>query len=148
MMVDRARQLGQLQKRLGYIWLDQTHIDRALTHSSYGNANGVPHGERDEFLGDSVLDLVTAEWLMAKHPDKREGFMSQRRAEMVCANRLVAHTRALGIDRALLVGSRDQYLLTVDSVLADAFEATVGALYRDCGSLQTVRERLVAWRFM
>lgn len=143
MDVRRTQQLGALQRRIGYIWLDQTHIDRATTHSSYGNAHGVPHNERDEFLGDSVLDLVTAEWLMTRHPDKREGFMSQRRAELVRKETLARHARLIGIDAALRVNERDLYLTTVDSVLADAFEATVGALYLDSGSLQLVRERLL-----
>lgn len=133
------------QQMLEYEWVDKSLLRQALTHSSYGNAHGEPHSERLEFLGDSVLDLVTAEWLMTQHPDRREGFMSQQRALMVQRDSLSRHATRLGIDRAILLGSKDDYLRRVDSVLADAFEAVVGALYRDCGSVQVVRERLLAW---
>lgn len=137
--------IAVLQDRLGYEWIDGARLRQALTHSSYGNAHSEPHSEILEFLGDSVLDLVTAEWLMAKHPDRREGFMSQQRALMVQRDTLSRHAQRLGIDRALRLGPKDDYLRGVDSVLADALEAVVGALYRDCGSVQVVRERLLAW---
>jgi ribonuclease-3 len=107
-------------------------LAHALTHSSYGNYHDVPHNERLEFLGDSVLDLATADWLMYRHPNQSEGFMSKRRAELVQATTLTGHARRLGIDRAIRVGPKAEYLRNVDSVLADALEAIVGALYKDC----------------
>jgi len=137
-----------LEQRLGYAWSNPTLLRQSLTHSSYGNANNEQHSETLEFLGDSVLDLVTAEWLMARWPGRREGFMSQQRAELVMARTLAGHSNRLGIGRALLIRQRDQYLRTVESVLADAFEAVVGALYRDCGSLPVVRERLLEWEVL
>ena len=138
----------KLQIRLGYDWCDETILRQALTHSSYGNAHGEPHSERIEFLGDSVLDLVTAEWLMAKYPGQREGFMSQQRALMVQKNTLSRHAVRLGIDQAILLGAKDDYLRKVDSVLADAFEAVVGALYQDCRSIQVVRVYLLDWNVL
>lgn len=140
-----TREMFELQRTLGYRWQHPALLRQALTHSSYGNPNGEAHNERYEFLGDSVLDLISAEWLMANHPNEDEGFMSKRRAELVCRDALVAHSIMLGIGRALLVHPRQQNLRETPSVLADAFEAVVGALYRDSHSIQIVRDRLLCW---
>lgn len=142
-MTTPTPEMMDLQRVLGYEWQYPHLLRQALVHSSYGNAHDEPHSERLEFLGDSVLDLVTAEWLMAQHPDRREGFMSQQRALLVQRDSLSRHSKALGIDRALLVGAKSDYLRSVESVLADAFEAVVGALYRDSGSLDAVRRTLL-----
>lgn len=135
-----------LQRRLGYRWSRPALLLEALTHSSYGNARGLPHNERLEFLGDSVLDLACANWLMGRHPDKREGFMAQRREGMVCAVALAERARELGVGRSLLLEVRDSALRDNPGVLADALEALVGSLWLDCGRLlSTVTERLLTW---
>ena len=116
---------------------------RALTHSSYANANGTEHNERLEFLGDSVLDLIAAEFLMIQHPPEREGFMSHRRAEMVRTCALAQRARDLGLnDEILVVGD---YLRSVGSVLADCMEAVVGALYLDSNDINEVRRLALEW---
>lgn len=144
-MQQHPPEFAELERRLGHDWQDCSLLREALTHSSYGNANSVPHNERLEFLGDSVLDLVSAEWLMAEYPAKREGFMSQRRSELVRTCALAERARALGVGEALLVGHGSDYIRGVESVLADAMEAVVGALYRDCGSIAVVRECVLRW---
>jgi ribonuclease-3 len=136
-------EMTQIQQLLSYWWQDPSLLRQALVHSSYGNSFGEPHSERLEFLGDSVLDLVTAEWLMAQYPDADEGFMSRSRADMVQEGALVHQAYRIGLDRALIVKPGNQYLRDVRSVLADAFEAVIGAMYRDCGSLHTVRQGLL-----
>ena len=135
-------EMTRLQATLGYAWTSKALLRQALTHSSYGNAHGESHNERLEFLGDSVLDLVSAQYLMARYPSSREGFMSQRRAEVVQKGTLARHARRLGVWSAILLNAKDEYLRNVDSVLADAFEAVVGALYQDCGDLNLVQARL------
>ena len=137
-------QVHELETRLGHRWKRREVLEQALTHSSYGNAMGMPHSERLEFLGDSVLDLVTAEFLMVQYPKASEGFMSQRRSEIVKTSALARRALDLGIDQALLVG-KAEYLRRVESVLADAMEAVVGALYWDCHDLSLVSERVLAW---
>lgn len=137
--------LDELQERLGYRWKDQSLLVTALTHSTFGNENGIEHNERYEFIGDSVLDLVTAEWLMAEHPKKREGFLSQQRAQLVRTCALAQRARDLGLHEALMLGKGSSYLRGVESVLADALEAVIGALYRDCGDITVVMERVHAW---
>ena len=127
------------EERLGYKWRDRDLLHEALTHSSYGNEHREPHNERLEFLGDSVLDLLSAEWLMAAHPTEREGFMSQQRAEMVRMCALAQRARDIGLDRMLRVGRGADNLRRVESVLADAMEAVIGSAYRDSGDLNAVR---------
>lgn len=131
----------ELQKRVGYRWRNVDLLVRALTHSTYGHEHGVEFNERDEFLGDSVLDLLTAEHLMHKYPNEREGFMSQRRAEMVMKPTLAARARTLGLPEMIRVGCKSEQLRQVDSVLCDAFEALIGSLYQD-GGLNVAREAL------
>lgn len=136
----------EMEDRIGYRWSDRDLLREALTHSSYGNERGLSHNERLEFLGDSVLDLACAGWLMTTYPDRREGFMAQRREGMVRGSVLAERAVDLWIDRALMVGPRGEGLRTNPGVLADALEAVVGALYLDCGrQLSTVTERLLAW---
>ena len=137
--------LAELELRLGYRFNDRDLLREAITHSSHGNEHGTRHNETLEFLGDSVLDLVSAEFLMAKYPQSREGFLSQSRSELVRTCALATRARDLGINEALLVGRRAEYLRSVESVLADAMEAVVGAVYRDSGDLRVVKELAVKW---
>lgn len=139
MTVERTSELLALAARLGHTWNDITVLDMALTHSSYANQLGLSHNERLEFLGDSVLDLLCAEFLMARHPGEREGFMSQRRAELVRMCALAARARSLSLGTVLLVGKGGDYLRNMDSVLADVMEAVVGAAFYD-GGLDAARQ--------
>ncbi len=134
-------EMTDLQIALGYWWEDPSLLEEALTHSSYGKPRGIPYSERLEYLGDSVLDLVSAEWLMRQYPLSNEGFMSQCRAGLVRKSTLAELSRRLGLDRVLMVGN--EFLRNVESVQADVLEAVVGAMYQDCESPRTVRNCLV-----
>ncbi len=139
-MIARER----LCANIGWSWKSPSLLTEALTHSSYGNEHKTKHNERLEFLGDSVLDLLTADWLMAMHPNEREGFMSQRRAELVRASALAERAKEIGLDKALIVNGKDSYLRNVEGVLADAMEALVGALFVDADEdLTAVRQALL-----
>ena len=118
-------------------------ITRALTHSSYLNENrGVlEDNERLEFLGDSILNFIVAEWLYNLYPEKDEGFLTKVRAALVHTQQLSVFARRIELGPALLVGrgeanagGRDR-----DAILCDAFEALIAAIYLDCG-LATVRD--------
>lgn len=136
-------EMTRLQQVLGYWWQDPFLLREALVHSSYGNAYAEPHSQRLELLGDSVLDLISAEWLLAQYPKADEGFLSQAREALVRESSLAELARRVELGQALIVKPGNDYLRTVESVLADAFEAVVGSLYRDSNSLHTVRQGLL-----
>lgn len=137
-MTTRPEELEALAARLGHEWRDRSTLELALVHSSYANPLGLTPNERLEFLGDSVLDLLSAEFLMLKNPAEREGFLSQRRAELVRMCALAERARELGLGELLLVGKGCDYLRTVPSVLADVMEACIGSAYVD-GGLEAAR---------
>lgn len=128
---------SQLETALGYTFNDRHLIEEALTHSSYANeADDRPaHNERLEFLGDAVLELCVTEELFASHTDWTEGRMTNERSEIVRESTLASWGRALGIHRALKLGrSLDTNAGRANrSVIADAVEATLGAVYLDGG---------------
>lgn len=138
--------LREFQDGLGYRWRRPGLLREALTHSSWGNLHGEPHNERLEFLGDSVLDLAAADLLMVEHPDRREGFMSQRRESLVRGSTLALHALRLRVDRALRI--RNEAQRGNPGILADALEALVGALYRDLGDLPEAVGHLRRWRIL
>ena len=128
-------QFMDLQARLGHTWEDPELLWQALRHTSWCNEHPVKPepNERLEFLGDSVLDLLSAEYLMAQMPEAREGRLSQARAQLVRECALGSRARAIGLGEMLLVGKGQDYIRNVESVLADAMEAIIGSAYRDGG---------------
>lgn len=128
----------KLEKILGYTFTDKMHLVSAMTHRSYLNENrdaSQDHNERLEFLGDAVLELVVTDFLFKKYPDKPEGELTAVRAAIVNTNSLADASNKLGISDYLLMskgeskdtGRARQY------IMANVFEALVGALYLDQG---------------
>lgn len=130
---------GRLQDRLGYAFKDPGLLDQALTHRSCGARNN----ERLEFLGDAVLDFVVAELLYQGEPDAHEGRLTRLRAHLVRRETLAAIARDLGLGDVLRLGPGELKSAGRgrDSILADAFEAIVGAIYLD-GGISPCREVL------
>ncbi|MCS6855172.1 MAG: ribonuclease III [Elioraea sp.] len=131
-----------LAEALDHTFRDHGLLVRALTHRSHvkGRKGGIESNERLEFVGDRVLGLLIAEWLVERFPEEREGGLGRRLARLVDRDTLAAVARAIGVGAALSVpageeaaGVRDR-----DSVLADACEALIGALYLD-GGLEAAR---------
>ena len=127
-----------LEARLGYTFRDRRLLEHALMHSSYANENrarGYTSNERLEFLGDSVLGMVTATRLYQLYPDMPEGKMSRLRAELVCEQALhgVALTLHLGDYIRLGHGEERSGGRERPSILADAVEAVLAAVYLDGG---------------
>ncbi len=129
--------LDELCERLGYSFCDKTLLRRALTHRSYANESWEDelHNERLEFLGDAVVGLCVGAYLMASHPQAREGELTKLRAMVVSSPGLSRAARNLGLGGCLLLGrgeeqggGRDK-----DSILSDAFEALIGAVFLDGG---------------
>ena len=128
----------ELQNRIGYAFRDEKLMENALTHSSYANERGksrIFSNERLEFLGDSVLGFVTAEYLFEKYPSRPEGEMTRIRAELVCEHSLAATAEALELGSVLLLGKGEEQNggRTRKSILADAVEALLAAIYLDGG---------------
>ena len=104
----------------------------ALTHSSYANEHkGCENYERLEFLGDAVLEVVSSEYFYL-HTDYKEGEMTKLRANYVCEKALATYAREIGIDKEIKLGHGQVHNLN-DTIIADVFEAVVGAIYLDQG---------------
>lgn len=107
-------------------------LNVALTHSSYANEHkGCENYERLEFLGDAVLELVTSEYFYL-HSDYKEGQMTKLRASYVCEKALATYSKEIGIDKEIKLGHGQMHNLN-DTIIADVFEAVVGAIYLDQG---------------
>lgn len=104
----------------------------ALTHSSYANEHkGCKNYERLEFLGDAVLELVTSEYFYL-YTNYKEGQMTKLRASYVCEKALATYAKKIGIDKHIRLGHGQIHNLN-DTIIADVFEAVVGAIYLDQG---------------
>ena len=131
-------QLKGLQERLGYSFKDVALLEAALTHSSYANENrksNAGSNERLEFLGDSVLGMTVASLIFESQPDLPEGRMTRLRAELVCEKSLAALSAKLGIGECILLGRGEEKGggRARPSILADAVEAVLAAIYLDGG---------------
>jgi ribonuclease-3 len=129
------------QQRLGYTFRNLDLLERALTHKSFSNENRElrsPNNERLEFLGDAVLGFVIGELIYRSFPNLQEGALSKIKAHLVSANMLSTKARALEIGRFLRMGAGEARSGGAEklSLLADAFEAVVAAVYLDAGFAQ------------
>ena len=116
--------------------VDPDLLDRALTHRSYAYENGgLPHNERLEFLGDSVLGVVVTETLYRIHPDLSDGRLAKLRAAVVNARALAQVARTLGLGDHIMLGRGEEATggRNKSSILSDTVEAVIGAVYLDLG---------------
>ena len=125
-------------ERIGYRFSDKSLFINAMTHSSYANDNNLPYiknNERLEFLGDAVLELVSSRFLFLENPTMVEGKMTTLRASLVCEPTLANVAREIGLDEQLILGRGEEKTggRGRDSVLSDALEALIGAIYLDGG---------------
>ncbi len=130
--------IKDLEVRLGYHFSNISLLQNALTHSSYANErwhNGLLSNERLEFLGDSILGMVVAEYLYRNFPDRPEGELTRMRADMVCETALarIAHTLELGSHLLLGKGEEQFGGRSRSSILADAVESVIAASFLDGG---------------
>lgn len=128
--------MKELQKKIGYEFSDIGLLRTALTHSSYANERkNVSSYERLEFLGDSILGFVTAEYLYGQEPHIPEGRMTKLRAELVCEQNLHEVAVRLGFGRCMRLGKSAEKTGGRErtSVLADMVESVIAAIYLDSG---------------
>ena len=130
--------LGALEEALGYHFHDRELLARALTHSSYINEHDLTRldcNERLEFLGDAVLELVSSEFLYSRYPESPEGELTKRRASLVSEPPLSLRANRLGLGgwMRLAKGADDTGGRFQPSILSDAVESVIGAIYLDGG---------------
>ncbi len=137
--------LDELQTKLGYRFQDPALLERALTHSSYSNETGARNhhllsNERLEFLGDSVLSVISSEYLYRTYSHLPEGDLTRVRAALVCESALASYAEELGLGEYLLLGKGEKQSggAKKPAVIADAFEAILAALYLDVGGAKAL----------
>lgn len=128
----------EFEKRIGYSFKDPELLVTALTHSSYSNEKRLKKqecNERLEFLGDAVLELISSEQIFRDHPDQLEGDLTRIRASYVCEPTLALCAREICLGDYLQLGKGEDQTggRERDSILSDAMEATIGAVYMDGG---------------
>ena len=135
------RSLEEYEKLIGYRFRDRKLLETALTHSSYANEHKCKSYERLEFLGDSVLGFVTAEYLYGHCPSLPEGQLTKNRAALVCERSLCGFSRALEAGSFLRLSHGERHSGGQDrpSILADVFESTIAAIYLDSGDLERAK---------
>lgn len=128
----------ELEKKIGYQFEDFQLLINAMTHSSYANEHHIPYNgnnERLEFLGDAVLEVTSSEFLFHKYQDMPEGELTKKRASMVCEPTLALCAREIPLGDYLLLGKGEEATggRSRDSIVSDAMEALIGAIYLDGG---------------
>lgn len=126
------------EEKIGYTFEDPDLLVMALTHSSYSNEKRLKKqecNERLEFLGDAVLELISSEYIYRNNPTKPEGDLTRMRASYVCEPTLALCAKELGLGEFILLGKGEDMTggRDRDSILSDALEATIGAVYLDGG---------------
>lgn len=132
------RQLDELEQKIGYQFKNRDLLKHALIHSSYANEHHYEksrNNERLEFLGDAVLELSSSEFLYHMYPDKPEGELTKLRASLVCEATLSFCSKEIGLGTYLLLGKGEEQTGGRErpSIVSDAMEALIGAIYLDSG---------------
>lgn len=137
-MKDVTQKQEKLIEYLGFKWTDQTVFRQSLTHSSYTHENRhlqLEHNQRLEFLGDAVLELIISDYLFRTYNNYPEGVLTKMRAGSVCEPALAEVAVRMGLGQCLLMGRGEERSggRNRPSILADAVEALIGAVYLDQG---------------
>lgn len=132
------RKLEELEEKIGYRFQNQHLLWQAVTHSSFANENkslGLKDNERLEFLGDAVLEAASSEFLYHNYPDMPEGDMTKLRASIVCEPTLALCTKEISLGSYLRLGKGEDRTGGREraSIVSDAMEALIGAIYLDGG---------------
>ena len=128
------KNLSELMDKINYQFKDINLLKNALTHSSYANEKTIKKykdNERLEFLGDAVLELTSSDYIYKNYSNMNEGQMTRLRASIVCEPTLAICARAIGIDNFIMLGKGEELTggRKRDSIVSDACEAVIGAIY-------------------
>ncbi len=145
----KMESLGELEQLIGYNFISKELLIEALTHSSYANErkiNKLKCNERLEFLGDAVLELVSSDYLFDRFKEKPEGELSKIRAALVCEPALFESAGKIKLGQFVLLGKGEEIGggRNKPSVISDAFEALLGALYLD-GGMEPARKIILKY---
>lgn len=138
MAIYNRKKLEKFEQCIGYEFQNKNLIILALTHSSFANEKhqgNLANNERLEFLGDAVLELVSSEYLFLNYRKMHEGDLTKLRASLVCEPTLAMVAKEMGLGEYLLLGKGEDMTggRKRDSILSDAMEAIIGAIYLDSG---------------
>lgn len=142
-------QLHKLESAIEYKFKKFDYLVQAMTHSSYANEHRIDklyNNERLEFLGDAVLEIITSEYLFATYPKHHEGDLTKMRASIVCEQTLAVAARDIPLGDYIMLGKGEEKTggRQRDSVVSDAMEALIGALFLD-GGLEAAKEFIIKY---
>ncbi len=143
------REWDALEEKIGYTFQKKELLENALTHSSYAHQMNLPYkknNERLEFLGDAVLELISSDFIYHTREEDKEGDMTKLRAGLVCERSLAFSAREIGLGAYLKLGKGEDVTggREKDSLLSDAFEALIGAMYLD-GGIRQAEAFIMKW---
>lgn len=127
--------MKEIEKKIGYEFSDKELLKTALSHSSYANENHTRNNERLEFLGDSVLSIIVSDYIFKKMENVNEGDLSKFRATLVCEQSLAEISKKISLSELVFLGRGEEKMggRRRPSIISDAFEAVLGAIYLDAG---------------
>lgn len=133
-----TKKFSELERKIGYKFKNFDLLIHAMTHSSYANEHHIAYtgnNERLEFLGDAVLEVTSSEFLFHSYPNVQEGELTKKRASLVCEPTLALCAREIPLGEYLLLGKGEEATggRRRDSIVSDAMEALIGAIYLDGG---------------
>lgn len=136
--------MKEIEKKIGYEFSDKELLKTALSHSSYANENHTRNNERLEFLGDSVLSIIVSDYIFKKMENVNEGDLSKFRATLVCEQSLAEIAKKINLSELVFLGRGEEKMggRRRPSIISDAFEAVLGAIYLD-GGMDTARKWLL-----
>ena len=138
--------LHSLEKSINYVFNNKNLLKNALTHTSYANENRVSSNERLEFLGDSVLSFIVSDYIYKHYGNMPEGELTRLRSSLVCESALCVFAREINLGDNLLLGKGEEKSggRNRNSILADAFESLLAAIFLD-GGLENARRFVYAF---
>ena len=127
--------MEEIEKSIGYNFKNKELLERALTHTSYANENGLKSNEKLEFMGDSILEFISSKYMYTHFPQLNEGQLSKLRATVVCEESLYQVALKHNISNYIRVGNSERICKGNEnpSILADSIEAIIAAIYFDGG---------------
>ena len=133
--------LSELEEKIGYKFKNREHLRHAMTHSSYSGGKNFECNERLEFLGDAVLQLAVSRYLFTNMKSVPEGGLTKLRASIVCENSLYNFAKRIDLGKYILLGKGEEQSGGRDrkSILSDAFEAMIAAVYLDGGDEESTK---------
>ena len=137
--------MESLEKAIGYEFKNKKLLNQALTHTSYAYEHNVESNEKLEFLGDSILEFISSEYLYKNYPNLREGEMTKVRATVVCESSLYKVAKVHGFSDFLNLGKSERLSGGKErpAILADSVEAVIAAMFLD-GGLEVAKEFIIS----